>query len=605
LRFAKGKYVIHLDADCSYDRDAMEKYVEAIIKMQDLNNRKRVPEVLLNIIELYVEILQDNQSALFAEKSILELGFRDFDDFANSALNTMEGFEENDILVSTLLALTEYYKLVHKNKEAFKYASEYISLKDSLYKLDNSKAIAEQQVYFEHNQHEKQIELLNLQNKANQEKINIRQQQQYTYLGSAALFLILILTLRSRIKTIRQGRDLIKTKNSILEREKEKSNQSEKFKEEFLANVSHEIRTPMNAIIGITNILLKNKHLEEQTTYLEAMNYSAKTLLVLVNDILDLSKLEAGKMKALNQPFKQREILDNIYNSLKPKADEKGLKLIFSFDESVPHTLIGDPKMLHQILVNLIRNGISFTEKGSVDLSCSFSVIKDNEGVMSYIVKDTGIGIIDEKQDKILETFVKVYDKASLNYDGSGLELAIIKQMVELQGGSIRLESIPMEGTTFFVEIPYKLMFGEYVIQNSEDSGEILDLNGISILLVEDNEFNVMVAQEELDSSIEEAKVDVAGNGKMAVEKVKENHYDVILMDVQMPEMNGYDATKIIRRLNNSKAKTPIIAMTANNMQLEIENCYKAGMDEYVSKPFDTLELLEKIRKLTRGNSNS
>jgi len=309
-------------------------------------------------------------------------------------------------------------------------------------------------------------------------------------------------------------------------------------------------------------------------------------------------------MKVLSLPFNPHEVLNDVYGPLKIDANKKEIYLKFSVNENVPQALVGDSKMLHQILNNLVRNGISFTEEGSVELSCSFSEIKNNIGVFSFIVKDTGIGIISEKQDKILETFVKVYDKKALNYGGSGLELAIIKQMIELQGGTIRLESAPSEGTTFYLEIPYKLLLGEeYANKKQDESDIILDLSGISILLVEDNEFNVMVACGELNSSEEEVKIDVAGNGILAVEKVKENDYDVILMDVQMPEMNGLDATKIIRKLNNSKAKVPIIAMSANNMQQEIDNCFKAGMNEYISKPFDTLELLGKIRKLTVNNN--
>ncbi len=483
-------------------------------------------------------------------------------------------------------------------KSAFTHANEYISLKDSLYQLDNAILIAEQQVFFENEQQEKRIELLNFQNKANQEKIKSRQQQQYAYLGSVALLLIVIIALRSRIRTIRQGKDLLQERNNLLEKAKIKSNQSEKFKEQFLANVSHEIRTPMNAIVGITNILLKNKHLEEQEKYLGAMNHSAKNLLVLLNDILDLSKLEAGKMKVLNKPFNLRDIIKSINNAVKSKAIEKGLELIISIDKNAPSTLIGDPKMLHQILTNLVLNGIAFTREGSVELECSLSNIKNGKGVISYVVKDTGIGIVYEKQEKILETFVKVYDKAKLNYGGSGLELAIIKQMVELQGGNIRLESKPSVGTTFFLEIPYTLTIEDIPEETADNTDTIIDLTGISILLVDDNEFNIMVAKEELESSIKDVNIELAGDGSIAVEKMKENKFDIILMDVQMPVMNGYEATKAIRKFNNSKSNIPIIAMTANNMQQEIDNCLNVGMDEYIPKPFDTNELLGKISKL-------
>lgn len=577
---------------------AMDRFETAIELMRNTNNNRRVTEVLLNIIEMYVEIIRNGQSTSFTDNSINRMGFRNFEEFARSSYKTMKEWNENDIRISTLLSLMEYYRIKQDMKQAYEYGNEYISLKDSLYKIDNAKAIAEQQFYFELDQNEKQIELLNLQNNANEEKIKAIKQQQYAYLGSVVLLIIIILVIRSRIKMTRRVRDLLKTKNKILERERIKSNLSEKFKEEFLANVSHEIRTPMNAIMGITNILLKNKHTEEQTPYLEAMNSSSKDLLVLVNDILDLSKLEAGKMNVLQLPFNPREIINSIYDNLIGKAAEKGIVLKISVGEDIPNTIIGDSKMLHQILINLLRNGISFTDQGSVELKCNLAENLGNEGILRFIVLDTGAGIIHEKQEKILNTFVKVYDKNAINYDGSGLELAIIKQMVELQGGKIRLKSAPAIGTTFFVEIPYKFPGKEYVVENLNEIESSFDLNATTILLVEDNEFNIMVAKEELETTIEKVKIDVAENGSIAIEKIKTNEYDIILMDVQMPKMNGYEATKFIRNLEGSKSNIPIIAMTANNTRQEIQNCYKAGMDEYISKPFDTSELIEKIRKL-------
>lgn len=595
----------HVDALNGNYNSAIDNHVQAIILMQQAGTQKRITEVYLNIIELFVELLKNDQPVIDAERSIATLGYINFEDFASSSCKTMKERRENNMLISTLQTLIEYNILKQNMKEAFTLGQEYILLKDSLQKLENAINIAEQQVKFENEQHEKQIELLNLQNKANEEKIISRQQQQYTYLGSVALLLIVIIALRSRIKTIRLGKDLIQEKNDLLESAKDKSNQSEKFKEQFLANVSHEIRTPMNAIVGMTNLLLKSKHLDGQKKYLDAMNHSAKNLLVLLNDILDLSKLEAGKMKVLKMPFNPWEVIENINKSVKSKADEKGIELVITLDKNIPRSLIGDSKKLYQILSNLVLNGIAFTEEGTVEIKCYLSKVEDYTGTLNFIVKDTGIGIVYEKQEKILETFVKVYDKAKLNYGGSGLELAIIKQMVELQGGNIRLESKPSEGTAFFLEIPY-LLSVEDILENEVSLSETtVDLTGLSVLLVEDNEFNIIVAKDELESSIDDVNIELAGNGSIAVDMIIKQKYDIVLMDVQMPVMNGYEATKAIRKLKNSKSSIPIIAMTANNMQQEIDSCKKAGMDEYISKPFHTAELLGKMRTLISENAGA
>jgi len=362
--------------------------------------------------------------------------------------------------------------------------------------------------------------------------------------------------------------------------------------------MSHEIRTPMNAIMGITNILIKNKHLKTQEKYLAAMSESAKSLLALINDILDLSKLEAGKVELIDAPFSPRVVIMEVYDSLKERAVQKGLNFNVEIDKNVQDTLSGDGFVLRNILLNLTTNAVSFTNSGNVDLKCS--VVKESSDftTLRFVVRDTGLGIVPEKQEKILKTFVKVYEKGSIQYEGSGLELAIINQMIELQGGTIRLESEPGIGTAFFIEIPYRIRITTTLPKSFGPAEPDEALKDISVLLVEDNEFNVMVASTELESAIVGLMLDVAENGKVAIERLEQNKYDIVLMDVQMPVMDGYEATRKIRKTSGELSKIPILAMTANVLQQEIDKCLKEGMDDYISKPFDTDELLSKMRKI-------
>ena len=259
--------------------------------------------------------------------------------------------------------------------------------------------------------------------------------------------------------------------------------------------------------------------------------------------------------------------------------------------------------MLHNILFPILSNGIAFTDKGMVSLVCQVEGHKENNYILSFTMKDTGIGIVKEKLDQILNTFVKVYEKDAVDYGGSGLELAIIKQMIELQGGSIQVESEPGKGTTFHIEIPYTSGTEMTITDSMVKPVSLSNPLDLSILLVEDNEFNVMVATEEINSAFENVHLDVAENGKLALDKIMENDYHVILMDVQMPILNGYDATKQIRKLNGSKSSIPVIAMTANVMKQEIDKCFESGMDAYISKPFETSELVNKINTLVSGGS--
>ena len=380
--------------------------------------------------------------------------------------------------------------------------------------------------------------------------------------------------------------------------EKEKAQASERAKHQFLANMSHEIRTPMNAIKGMTDILIRRNPKDDQKEYLNTIKQSSDSLLVIINDILDISKIEAGKVELEQEPFSINELVNNVHTIMQFKAEEKGLRLLKDIPKEALY-VEGDATRLRQILINLIGNAIKFTEKGLVTTSIKSEKV-GNKTKVHFTISDTGIGIDEDRKEKIFKSFEQAYGDTSRKFGGTGLGLSISKMLVELQGGTIYVESEKGKGSQFHFTIPFAIAENiDEGLKEEDSTTNVADqLKGIRILLAEDNQFNAVVAQEELEDAIEGVLVEVAENGLIAVEKLKSSHFDVILMDVQMPTMNGYEATKAIRALDNEKAKTPIIAMTANVFKEEIDACQQAGMNDFIGKPFDTNELLQKIYNL-------
>jgi PAS domain S-box-containing protein len=381
--------------------------------------------------------------------------------------------------------------------------------------------------------------------------------------------------------------------------EKEKINAEEatynakeavKSKQQFLSNMSHEIRTPMNAIIGFTKVLLKTELTAKQKEYLTAIKMSGDALIVLINDILDLAKVDAGKMIFEKTPFKLKLSIKAMLHLFETKIQEKNLKLITNYDASIPEVLVGDPIRLHQIILNLLSNAIKFTNKGNITVSVS--LVSENEEKVSikFSVADTGIGIKETKINKVFENFQQATSGTSRIFGGTGLGLAIVKQLVEGQKGKIFVESKFDFGTTFTFVLDFKKTNAEAVLEP-----EILDLNSevkdIKILVVEDMELNQLLMKTLLDDFGFECEI--ASNGKIAVERLKEKTFDIILMDLQMPEMNGFEATEYIRK--KMKLTLPIIALTADVTTIDVAKCKEVGMDDYISKPVDERLLYSKL----------
>ena len=389
----------------------------------------------------------------------------------------------------------------------------------------------------------------------------------------------------------------------LAQKEKEVAERTANLKQQIMANMSHQIRTPMNAIVGMTRLLLGKDPRPDQVRYLDAIRLSADNLLVIINDILDLSKIEAGKIVIEQIDFAPNEIIQSIRDMLMLKAEEKDIEFRTSVDERIPHHLIGDPTRVNQVLINLASNAIKFTDQGYVDVNAVLYKTDNDKIWVQFNVVDTGIGIDPEYVDKIFESFTQAGTDITRKFGGTGLGLTISKQLVTLMQGDISVKSEPGRGTTFSVVIPFSKSTVEEK-QNTDtviNPAEVNKLKNVKLLLVEDNEFNRMVAEDTLKEAIPGISIGIAVNGAEAVKHVQSQHYDIVLMDIQMPVMDGLTATTTIRSLPAPEGKVKIIAMTANVFQEDVQRYLDAGMDAYVSKPFNTTELLLKMTNVLHG----
>ncbi len=456
------------------------------------------------------------------------------------------------------------------------------------------------------------------------------------YAGSIIGGVLVYIRTRTRIlkrqkehleRTVDQRTAELNQQKERAERLRERAEHSEQIKQQFLANMSHEIRTPMNAIMGMGNELRRNVHLPEQEHVIDAITSSSKNLLVIVNDILDLSKIEAGGLRLEKVPMDPRTVLHDVMEVLRFRAEESGSTLEVDVAPDVPLRVLGDPTRLHQVLLNLVGNAVKFTERGRVTVSVhvkrprpegSGEQLKDAT-MLQFSVTDTGIGIAPERLPFVFDEFTQAETDHTRIYGGTGLGLTICKRLVEMQGGTISATSTPGQGSTFTFTMPYPSIPVDAAATQPDNrppttdhrppttdnrqpfpgqrAGATANLHDLRILLAEDNKMNVMVARQELKHAIPGVHIDVAANGQLALEMVQANDYDLLLMDVRMPVMDGFATTRAIRALGGDKSRIPIVAMTANVIG-QGSDCTAAGMDAYVPKPIQSEVLVARLREV-------
>jgi signal transduction histidine kinase/DNA-binding response OmpR family regulator len=408
----------------------------------------------------------------------------------------------------------------------------------------------------------------------------------------AFTLLVLFLLERSRRK-----KAFAENMDSKEELEKIRSSMNEQ--ERFLAYTSHELRTPLNAISGGTQLLSKTALDEKQKKYLNTIQASVDSSLLIVNDILDLAKLDSNMVEVRPVDFLISEVIKGITYIIGFRAEQKGLVFTTEFDERIPPVIRGDSKHLNQILLNLLTNAVKFTDLGKVTLRVEMLEENDGQFLLRFDVADTGKGIRKSSLSTIFNQYEQETRHTIKHTGGTGLGLAITKKLVELQNGTINVDSKYLEGTTFTVIIPFKKAKGTIVTQKDQDANLFQKLNGVKILAVDDNLINREILYDLLKDANPYMEIDMAEDGEDAIQKILQKSYDLILLDLQMPKKNGYETSEHIRKnMRYPVCDTPIIAMTAHALENVAESCFKAGMNDYISKPIDLTFLGNKMVKL-------
>jgi signal transduction histidine kinase/ligand-binding sensor domain-containing protein/CheY-like chemotaxis protein/HPt (histidine-containing phosphotransfer) domain-containing protein len=552
---------------------------------------------------------------------------------ASPSLNSIELSDENENLISFADSISPWYNLpvnlilpanknnltIHFSAPEFLYSTE-LRYKYKLEGLDQewSKPVKQNQVNYNHlapGSYTFKLQTLHADfpsKPAGEESFSfiietpIYQTWWFRTIIIALTITIVLLFWNYRIYALRQRK--VKLQKLVRERTNQLSKQkneleianreirrSAKLKEQFLANTSHEMRTPLNVIIGYSNLLQNSDLNNQQNKYVENIRSSGEHLKVIINDLLDLSKIEADKMELITTSFDYRRVIINTFNIFRIEAESKGIDAEVEIKRPI-HKIMGDPVRLTQIISNLLRNAVKFTEKGSININTREEIISNKKLNLHIRIEDTGIGIPEDKTDKIFNSFTQVSGDMTRKYGGTGLGLSIVKKLVDLHQGTIKLDSKINKGTVFQIVLPFEIATEEKLPKTEKENIKYSrSLSGLSILIVDDNELNLSLAIETLYKFNNSIHTDVAYNGKEAIEKLEKENFDLIIMDIQMPVMDGYEATRKIRERKDLKGRVPILGMTAHAMKDERQKCLDLGMNEYLSKPFSPNELLNRI----------
>ena len=500
--------------------------------------------------------------------------------------------------ITNLELLQEYtrtFSLVYRHlgdyQKAYDFASLQIQYNDSIERVKMAEKVSLLTESFEIEQMEGQLDL-------KEKQLTSNRYITYLFIAISALILILALIVFYFLRQKQKAGKLLEQRNRDIEKARMRAEQSEKFKERFLASMSHEIRTPLNAVIGMTGLLLDEPQPPKTKQYLGNIKQAGEHLTGIINDILDLSKIEAGKLELHEAPFSLQKLLEEMRNLFTVRAKEKELQLVIHEAEGVTDWVSGDSNRIRQVLLNLAGNAIKFTDRGSVQIKITQNEYEGEKPKITFSVEDTGSGIPEAEQVIIFEEFVQVGEQGDQKVAGTGLGLSISKKLVERMGGTIKVESESGKGSVFSFTIPLARSSEEayQALQKEKELSAMAMKGSFRILVVEDNPSNQIVTEGMLEKILPESTTIIAEDGYNALAQLESEKFDLVLMDIRMPGIDGYETTRRLRILDNDNANIPVIALTASVIRADIQLCMEAGMNAYVPKPVSRGFLTKTIR---------
>ena len=488
-----------------------------------------------------------------------------------------------------LLSLSQVHEQLLNLDKAFYFLKKHLQLKDSIAVLNSKKLGSEDYVQFKEGERLKTIEQMDKENKEQQKSNKVAKLISILAIALISILSLLSLSLYKNNIIRNQSNLLLKEKNTELQIAKDKAEKASKARAEFLSTVSHELRTPLNAINGITHLLLEENPKPSQLNYLTSLKFSGNYLLTFINEILEINRIESSTIETENIHFNLKQLLSNIQNSLKELASINNNAFTIEIDQKIPDYLIGDPSKLSQIFLNLINNALKFTKNGEVKVILMVNELNPEFTSIHFKVLDTGIGIPEEKMETVFDSFSQGSIEINRKYGGTGLGLSIVKKLIDILGGKIKLESKVGKGSSFSFDLSFKIGAEQISIEKPADFDESI-LQDKKVLLIEDNKINQMITKKMVENK--GMICEVIDNGEDAIEAVKNNVYDLVLMDVHLPGINGTIATQTIRTFDK---KTRIIALTAISLNENRDMLLSYGMNDVITKPFDPLDFYKII----------
>ncbi|MBS1494031.1 MAG: tetratricopeptide repeat protein [Bacteroidetes bacterium] len=586
-------------------------YYEKSEKEKSVSYRNDAINLFLDNNKLYAaaDAMTDLAEFHLQDKNIQEALRHSFEAYKISTENKYTSIRKN-----SLKLLSEIYFTNSDTKEAYRYLKIYDDLKDSLAQQEAQRKIVNLEFSNELQRRDREMSSMKSENQLKQLTIENQNRRNTLLLIIIITILILLVVIffafrlqRKNLKVLQDRNKLIDENNRkielsmiMLEEAKEEAEKNARIKSEFLSIMSHELRTPMNAVLGMTQVIMEENPREDQLENLETMKISAENLLSIIDDILDYNRLESGKMILVEKDFSLKQLMDKLFKIFSYSIKQKGLGLIYNYDETLGDAFIGDDTRIAEIISNLLANAVKFTDSGSITVDIKKIGIKSNSSLIRFSVKDTGIGISPQNVANIFDSFTQEKTDTTRKYGGTGLGLSIVKKLLELMNGKIYVESKSGEGSKFYFEIELKNSEKKFESPVKAIKQPDKKVRLQKILIVEDNNVNQLVMKKMLKNS--GLQVDIADNGRIGMEKVLQNQYDLVFMDLLMPEMDGYEATKEIRRFNKT---IPIIALTADVMKGVEAKTKEAGMNNYLTKPVNKDELLRILSEYSEETNHN